>query len=377
MSTSQSNPTSSRYAPTGEFRGSAGIYPSVAELAARLPSLEVSALLGHGGMGAVYKGRQPMLERDVAIKIMHPELRNQDGFQERFLQEARMLAKLRHHETGVVHRDIKPENILVDARGRVRVVDFGLAKLVRSSAAAEAGDNAVAGTRGYMAPEQMTMPDAVDHRADIYSTGVVLHEMLAGELPNPDPLPPSQKAPIDPRLDPIVLRSLARDRDRRYQEARAMQSDIEAVARTPQTSLRLEANVAAPAERVFELWTNPREWSDWLAPSDDFGPTTGEVDLEVAGTYRIGMLLPGTNEPRVASGQYCRIESPHTLCFTWAWQAPHDDANETQITLEFHPRGQTTDVVLTHERFHSEASRNSHEQGWQGCLKRLTRKLEP
>ena len=93
------------------------------------------------------------------------------------------------HESGVVHRDIKPENVLIDPRGRVRLVDFGLATLLGPGRRAGLDDR-VAGTLAYMAPEQMATPAAVDHRADIYSTGVVFYEMLARELPGPDRVPP-------------------------------------------------------------------------------------------------------------------------------------------------------------------------------------------
>src|SRR5262249_20618994 len=98
------------------------------------------------------------------------------------------------HEAGVVHRDIKPENVLVDSRGRVRLVDFGLATLFGPRAQRHPDDSRVAGTRNYMAPEQFSMPESVDHRADIYSTGVVFYEMLAGQLPDAEHAPPSRKA---------------------------------------------------------------------------------------------------------------------------------------------------------------------------------------
>src|SRR5262249_29121837 len=223
------------------------------------------------------------------------ELQTDGAFQERFLREARTLARLRHpfivtvfdvcqagdlyglemeyvegaslrqllaggsitqrdvldfvpqitealqhaHEAGVGHRDIKPENVLVDARGRVRLVDFGLATLFGPGAPARGpDDDRVAGTFRYMAPEQITMPHAVDHRADIYSTGVVSYEMLARELPGPDRVPPSQKAATDPRLDPIVLRALEPERERRYQEARLLHRDITDLARMAQSTSR-------------------------------------------------------------------------------------------------------------------------------------------
>jgi uncharacterized protein YndB with AHSA1/START domain/tRNA A-37 threonylcarbamoyl transferase component Bud32 len=406
--------------------------PTPAELAARFPNLEVIELLGHGGMGMVYKGRQPFLDRIVAIKVIRPDFQADHAFQERFLREARTLAKLRHpfivtvfdvykaddlyclvmeyvegaslrhllaagsitprdaldftpqitealqhaHEAGVVHRDIKPENVLVDSLGRVRLVDFGLATLFGPQAQARGtDDDRVVGTLRYMAPEQITTPQAVDHRADIYSTGVVFYEMLARELPGPDREPPSRKAATDPRLDPIVLRALEPERDRRYQEARLMHLDIIALSRTPESTIRIETHIPAPPEQVFAMWIDPGQMADWYAPSDDFGPTIGEVDPRVGGDYRVGMLLPGRTEPRFVSGQYCQVDAPRTLSFTWAWEPHKAGWNETQVTAEFHPKGNGTDLVLTHERFRDEPDKNSHAQGWQGCLDRLRRKF--
>jgi serine/threonine protein kinase len=135
------------------------------------------------------------------------------------------------HGEGVVHRDIKPENILLDKKGRVKIADFGLAKLVGADVAA-AGmltvTNMVMGTPHYMAPEQVENPKAVDHRADIYAIGVVFYEMLTGELPIGRFEMPSKKVSIDVRLDEVVLKALEKSPDRRYQNA----SDIkEAVTR--------------------------------------------------------------------------------------------------------------------------------------------------
>ncbi len=288
-----------------------------------------------------------------------------------------MTEALQHaHEAGVVHRDIKPENVLVDAIGRVRLVDFGLATLFGPAVpACDPDDDRVVGTFRYMAPEQISMPQAVNHRADIYSTGVVCYEMLTREFPGPDRVPPSRKAATDPRLDPIVLRALERERDRRYPEARLMHLDMTNLARTPESTIRIEKHIPAPPEQVFAVWTDPSQWADWYAPSDDFGPSIGEADLQVGGHYRLGMLLPGQSDPRFVSGQYCRVDAPGTLSFTWAWEPHTPKTVETQVTLEFHPRGQGTDLVFTHERFRDEPDRNSHAQGWQGCLDRLGRKF--
>ncbi len=113
--------------------------------------------------------------------------------------------------------------------------------------------------------------------------------------------------------------------------------------------------------------------SDWLAPFDDFGPTVGQVDLQVGGGYRIGMLPPGAPEPRFVSGQYCTVDEPSTLSFTWAWEPLKPGWNETQVTLDFKPRGNGTNLVMTHERFRSEPDKNDHTSGW----RRLPRTFEP
>jgi tRNA A-37 threonylcarbamoyl transferase component Bud32 len=238
--------------------------------------LEIVELLGAGGMGVVYKARHPGLDRFVALKILSPRLAEDPEFASRFSREARALAALSHpnivqiydvgreaglyfltmeyvdgaslrtlmkdrrlapedavrivpqicdaleyaHSEGVVHRDIKPENLLLDRRGRVRIADFGLAKLVgretRTGGSTLSG--VVMGTPGYMAPEQV-MSMNVDHRADIYSLGAVFYEMLTGEIPLGRFDPPSRRVQVDVRLDEVVLRALEKEPGRRYQRA--------------------------------------------------------------------------------------------------------------------------------------------------------------
>jgi serine/threonine-protein kinase len=114
------------------------------------------------------------------------------------------------HEQGVVHRDIKPENILLDARGGVKIADFGLAMLLEPGAQPErlTLEGEAMGTPQYMAPEQLERPLAIDHRADIYSLGVVFYELLTGELPLGRFAPLSRKVEIDVRLDGVVLKAL-------------------------------------------------------------------------------------------------------------------------------------------------------------------------
>jgi uncharacterized protein YndB with AHSA1/START domain len=116
---------------------------------------------------------------------------------------------------------------------------------------------------------------------------------------------------------------------------------------------------------------------NWYAPTDDYTTPIAEVDLRVGGTYRVGMKRSDRADVAVVSGQYCRIEAPSLLSFTWTWQSHDLDAPETQVTLEFRPNGDVTDLTLTHERFRNEASRKSHTEGWTGCLNRLASKLVP
>jgi len=270
--------------PAGQFAP-----PDVSVLAGQFPQLEILQLLGQGGMGAVYKARQRQLDRLVAVKILPPQVGRAEAFAERFTREARSLAKLNHpgivmvydfgrteaglyyfvmefvdgtdlrhviqtgqlspaealvvvpqicealqyaHGEGVVHRDIKPENILLNKKGQVKIADFGLAKLLDQPGTVhtltKAGQRM--GTPHYMAPEQIERPHLVDHRADIFSLGVVFYEMLTGELPlGRFPLP-STKVHIDVRLDEVVLKTLEKEPQRRYQHASEVKIDVETIS---------------------------------------------------------------------------------------------------------------------------------------------------
>jgi len=141
------------------------------------------------------------------------------------------------HDEGVVHRDIKPENVLLNQKGRIKIADFGLAKIMGKArenlTLTQAGH--VMGTPHYMAPEQVEHPLEVDHRADIYSLGVVFYEMLTGELPLGRFAPPSEKVAVDVRLDEVVLRTLEKEPQLRYQQASQVGTEVRTIVTTPAT----------------------------------------------------------------------------------------------------------------------------------------------
>jgi tRNA A-37 threonylcarbamoyl transferase component Bud32 len=254
-----------------------------------LRGYEIVEFIGRGGMGFVYEARQAELERTVALKVLAPRLAKSPEFAERFTREARALAALSHpnivqihdygregelcflvmehvsgtslrrilstqrlspetalryvpqicdaleyaHANGVIHRDIKPENILIDERGNLKIADFGLAKMAdpgRSDAAHATATGQVMGTPHYMAPEQIENMAGVDHRADIYSLGVVFYEMLTGELPLGKFPNPSQKVHVDVRFDEVVLKALQKEPEKRYQRASYIKDAVSTIS---------------------------------------------------------------------------------------------------------------------------------------------------
>lgn len=286
---------------------------------------QIRSVLGRGGMATVYLARQASMDRDVAIKVMAPELADDEQFVARFEHEAQLIARLQHphilpvidfgregkhiyivmqlvrggslddrlargplplpltarmlgqiasalafaHEQGIVHRDLKPNNVLLDERDNAYLTDFGIAKMLAGATRLTATGN-VLGTPAYMAPEQWR-GDPVDARTDIYALGIMLYEMVLGQLPfqgdtpytlmykhfNDAPPPPRQKNPaLDPRVEAVILRALAKDPDDRYQSAEDVAEDFARAVRAvgqPTPARDMEATVlgeeAPPAAR--------------------------------------------------------------------------------------------------------------------------------
>jgi serine/threonine protein kinase len=152
------------------------------------------------------------------------------------------------HGKGVVHRDIKPANVMIDTESQVKVADFGLARLTDPSAEqmGHTMTGTVMGTPDYMAPEQMRGMN-VDHRADIYSLGVMVYEMFCREVPRGAFEPPSVRIGCDPRIDPIVIRAMQPNPERRYQNTHEMRTDVSAVR---QPALAPETEVGTPRRGV-------------------------------------------------------------------------------------------------------------------------------
>jgi len=360
----------------GQTAPGSRIPPDPAELAAQFPQLEIIELLGMGGMGMVYKARQPRLDRLVALKILPVESASHPSFAERFNREAKALAKLNHpgildvydfgqtgqyyyfvmeyvdgmnlrglmnnqsvaprqaldlvvqlcsalqyaHDEGVVHRDIKPENILINKKGQVKIADFGLAKLLGPALdTALTVSQAAMGTVNYMAPEQRENAQGVDHRADIYSLGVVFYEMLTGEVPMGRFDPPSKKVQVDVRLDEVVLRALEREPARRYQQVSEIKTGVETITSTTPSA---PVAPAAPAPAI-----SPPRFVDWVVKP-------------MMGLALVSWLFTTVGRGRLSVlGSVLLTSVPPCLFFVWRYQAASRELHLWQLPPEVRLRG--------------------------------------
>ncbi|MFN2386702.1 MAG: protein kinase [Thermoanaerobaculia bacterium] len=299
-----------------------------------LGEYKIVSPIGAGGMGEVYRARDSRLDREVAIKVLSPQLATDPGALARFEREALAVAKLSHpnilsifgfaqegstafvvtelvdgetlrarlgggalsprravgyalqiargiaaaHARGIVHRDLKPENVMITRDDQVKILDFGLAKSLDQTesegtrgASVATNTGTVLGTTGYMAPEQVRgLP--IDHRADIFAFGAVLHEMLSGErafkgetaadtmtaiLTRDPPDLDTARLSISPGLDRIVRRCLEKTPDLRFQSANDLAFALENSFSVSSPSAAMDA-FAPPATRP-----SPRTWLPW------------------------------------------------------------------------------------------------------------------
>lgn len=290
----------------GRF-GDIGVTPDVAHLNRQLPAYEFIELLGRGGSGWVFRARQRTLNRTVAIKILHGATAAPSDAAHRFTREAQILARLNHrrivtihdfgslpefeyivmeyvpgptlreflrghplgmkafdiadqicdavehaHSIGVLHRDLKPENVLFesfDNSDSVKVADFGISRLIGDTEPGfhQTNTGFVVGTPFYAAPEQMTAGAKIDTRADIYSIGVMLYEMLTGQLPRGRFAPPSQHRRVPAGTDAVVLRCLESDPARRYANLALVRARLRDVASGAAHRRRILKLAAVPA----------------------------------------------------------------------------------------------------------------------------------
>jgi predicted Ser/Thr protein kinase len=328
-------------------------------------------------MGFVYHARERATGRDVALKLLPRSLAADPAFVERFDREARTLARLDHpgivrvyghgqsggfchltmeyvdganlrqamragrftpaqallivpllcdalhyaHSQGVLHRDIKPENILLDSQGRVKIADFGIAKLLDDPSGTHADITLTQtghrlGTPHYMAPEQVERPGDVDHRADIYSLGVVFYELLTGELPLGRFAAPSTKAYLDQRIDDIVFRALAKERELRQQSAGQVREEVEGLGRSPEGERVADPGVPLATSPCFV--SNPAHLRSILGQLYIYSDR-GTVTLE-----RDRLLFSGRNGLSIVRfqdvlgiglGEYPRLTKPTGLSY--------------------------------------------------------------
>lgn len=265
------------------------------------------------------------------------------------------------HDRGIVHRDIKPENLLLDRDGRVKIADFGIARMLgwaplqEGASGSDGRDPGITrgeaiGTPQYMAPEQLDEPERTDHRADIYSLGVVLYEMLTGERPGQGMEPPSRKVQVDVRLDEVVLRALEKSPERRYQTAGEFRTRLQDLAtgvgersRSPRFRLLKSANLGWGLGVLclsLVLWV-------WVAkPFSSVMPSTQSVVLDLD-PNRLCEVDAGNWKAQLPQGGSIEILAVHPHSETnSAWWSPDGSPSEFDASIQVEAASQFSGGLL-------------------------------
>jgi tetratricopeptide (TPR) repeat protein len=379
-----------------------------------LGSYEILEKVGEGGVATVYRAHQPNMGRDVAIKVITGAMGRDDAAVQRFQREARLIARLEHahilpvydfdggheppyivmryldsgtlgdvlergklsaeeviyllrqvgsaldyaHRQGIVHRDVKPSNILIDREGNAFVADFGIARMTSSDSGAQitvAG--AIVGTPGYMSPEQVMGGDDVDHRADIYALGVVLFEMLTGQLPYiadtlsgllmmhiQEPVPSAvERCPdLCSEVDEVIVRALAKDPAQRYASAVALTEALAAAlgGKVSDSPARLrqavrDSLVSGQARRAASSSETPSEQNKMVsalyANAAEYAEIVDQVEGGQAARQAMDALWEASERVVEVHGGLVLSRTEEAMLALWGADAAREDDTQRAI----------------------------------------------